>query len=466
MRSVLAAVALGLCACGQTAPAGTQTTAAARNELPNVASDASKSSKLADPNFPEDEVKAGWAGVEEAGRARIATFAADYLSYAQRARTTRQSTDALIALAKSAGAIAWDSAGKPKVGALLYWKDAASGSIALLRVGSAKVDDGLGVILASHDSALIRLTPNPIYEKSGLALFDTSIMGSLKLESWLHVPLALSLYQAPLKTGGKALDVVLGDDPSEPVFTIPDLLPHLSRKVQKAKLVDSPERLDAVAGFTAKAVRGVLASNGFPAGALSSVEATLVPAGKPDYVGVDRGLIAGANHHSRAVPFAAVQALLASKAKRSTVVILMGRDEQFYAGAGPEAHITNIVPKAIEMLASKVDALRYRRILARTRVLMFDHNGGVRNGGVTMGTRRDDSSPSAFRRAIEIFKEGKVATQLLQSSGWSDAREIASLDIDTVALGLPVSGVGMPYQLLSVFDLYQARAACMAWVTQ
>lgn len=468
MRSVLAAALLGLCACGGagSSAAKPEMVTSDAPEPRDLAESEGEKKKLADPNFPDDGIKSGWAGVKEDEKARIATLASDYLAYVGEGRTTRQSRSALVAMATQAGAKEWDDASQPKPGELLLWQDATSGSLALLRAGTTNVAEGLNVVLASHDAAIIRLTPNPIYEESGLTMLDTSILGSLDLESWLHTPLALSLYGAPGSSKGKAIDVVLGDDPEEPVFTIPDLLPHLSRKVQRDKLVDSPERLDAVAGFTAKAVKTLFASHGVPAAAFGSLEATLVPAGKPWFVGVDKALIAGANHASRAPAFAAMKALLEGEARRSTLLILMGSDERFYAGAGAEAHIQALVPRAIESLDGDVDALDLRRILACTRVLMFDHTEGKRNEGVVLGTRRDDSSPSAFRHAIRLFQEASVVTQLSEKSGWSQAREVASLDIDTVAIGLPIAGAGRPYQLLSTFDLYQLESAFFAWVAQ
>lgn len=468
LQPTLAVVgALALCACGTAAKAP------AAKPLPEkpLAALEETNANTEDLITPKDEsengdAKLGWAGVDANGKVEIARFADAYLAYVEDARTTRQSARALMAMAAKAGATSWDAAKNPKAGELLVSQDATNGGLAFFRVGSAPVDDGLAILLVSHDSALIRLTPNPIYERSGLAMFDTSIMGTLQLESWLHTPLALSLYQAPTSGNRKGIDVVLGDEANEAVFTIPDLLPHLSRKVQRKKLIDSPERLDVVAGFTAKALRTTLTRLGLTGDALSGLEATLVPAGAATYVGVDKGLIAGANHASRAVPFGAMQALLKGEATKSVLVIVMGRDQQSYAGAGPEAHIANLVPRAVETLAPDADALRLRRILAKTQVLMFDHSKGTRNRGVVLGTRRDDSSPSAFRRAIRIFKEGKVATQQLQTSGWSQAREVASLDIDTVALGLPVTGVGMPYELLSTYDLFHAHRACLAWIAQ
>jgi aspartyl aminopeptidase len=459
--------ALALCACGSAAKAPTESPSPEK-PLATLGDAEANTSGLIAPKDESDkgDAKLGWAGVDANGKVEIARFADAYLGYVEEARTTRQSARALMAMATKAGATSWDAAKKPKAGDLLFWQDATNGSLAFFKLGSAPVDDGLSVLLVSHDSALIRLTPNPLYERSGLAMFDTSIMGTLQLESWLHTPLALSLYQAPASGKAKGIDVVLGDEAHEPVFTIPDLLPHLSRKVQRKKLIDSPERLDVVAGFTAKALRTTLTKVGLTGDLLSGLEATLVPAGAATYVGVDKGLIAGANHASRAVPFGAMQALLKGEVTKSVLVIVMGRDQQSYAGAGPEAHISNLVPRAVETLAPGADALRLRRILAKTRVLMFDHSEGARNRGVVLGTRRDDSSPSAFRQAIRLFKAGEVATQHLQTAGWSQAREVASLDIDTVALGLPVTGVGMPYELLSTYDLFHAYRACLAWVAQ
>lgn len=452
---------LCLSACG-----GASTRPATPPSSTSESTDFSKGSDAKASSSAEKKKKPGWMGVDAAGKTKIAAFADDYLTYVQTARTTRQSTQVLRALAEEAGGITWDNAETPRAGDLLIWQDPTNGSIAFLRVGTAPVAEGLTILLASHDSALIRLTPKPIYERSGLALFDTSILGTLDLESWLHTPLALSLYQVPASPGGRATEFILGDDSSEPVFTIPDLLPHLSRKVQKKKLIDSPERLDVVAGFTEKAIRATMKRAGIAGDSLAGIEATLVPAGAPSYIGTDRALLAGANHASRAAPFAAVRAVLTSTSSKSTLLILMGRDKQFYAGAGPEGHVANLLPKAVETLSPKADALTLRRIIAKSRVLMFDHTGGDRNRGVVLGTRRDDSSPSALRHVMRLFEEAEVATQLLQTSGWSEAREVASLDIDTVALGLPVTGVGRPYELLSTYDLYQSLQACLAWVQQ
>ena len=416
-----------------------------------------------DPLFPAN--KTGWSEMGADETKQAAAFAADYLAFVSN-RTERQSASAVLALAKEAGAKPFDQRPSHKPGELLYWQDAAHSSVALLKIGNAPIEEGVQIIIASLDAAVIRLTPNPVYDKSGLALFDTGILGDLKLESWLNTPLMLAIHIAPSASGGKAREITIGDDADEPVFAIPDLLPHLSRKVQRDKLVDSPERLDALAGFSSKAVASLLKRYGLGKNDWNRAEAELLAAGPASYVGVDRALIAAANHHARALPFAATRALLESQPRRSSLVILMGHSSRSYAGAGPEAHVENLLPAAIAMHQSKVDALTLRRIHAQSAVLLFDNKSGDRNKGVVLNTRKDDSTPESLRHVLQVFSEGKAHTQIVEEGGWSEAREIASLDIDALEMGLPIKGYGTPYQLLSTYDLYQALRACQAWMGQ
>lgn len=53
-----------------------------------------------------------------------------------------------------------------------------------------------------------------------------------------------------MKTG-KKVDIVIGEDETDPMFVIPDILPHLSRKVQderKSRDVIKGEELVVIAG--------------------------------------------------------------------------------------------------------------------------------------------------------------------------------------------------------------------------
>ncbi|MBL4635019.1 MAG: hypothetical protein JKY56_14190 [Kofleriaceae bacterium] len=439
--------------------------------------DADTKSGSRDSLFPKTKPdKVNWSALDSSQRQQLAELADRYLRFVGSARTQRQSASALLEMAKKAGARPLEDASKVKPGQLYYWKDTASSSIAFLRVGTEPIESGLRVMTASIDSGEIRLTPKPVYEKSGLTLLDTSILGRMEVETWLNTPLALHVYVAPKGSQAKgsqakgsqakAIEFVIGDDPDEPVFVIPDLLPHLSRKVQRNKLVDSPERMDAIAGFSAKAVFGMLRRYGMSAADFERAEATLVPAADPTFIGVDRGLVAAANHYARAVPFVAMEALIEGTPKHSSVVIFMGHNRRSYAGADAVSHVENLLPRIIKAHDSSKDLLDIQRIYSKSRVLLFGDKSGSRNKGIVLNSRRDDATPRAFRHALQLFADGGVPVQVSEKSGWSQAREVSSLDIATVEFGLPIAGLGTPYELLSTLDLYYAKQACRAWVNQ
>ncbi len=412
--------------------------------------------------FPKRET--GWQVIDKVEKKEIDAFAHDYMDFLSKSGSQREAASFIAELAKSAGAVPFDGSGKHKAGELLLWQDEAASSLALLRVGKRTAQEGLQVIIASTDAAVIRLTPAPSYEKSGLALFDTTILGKLKLESWLNTPLVLNVHVA--KTGkSPSKTVTIGDDASEPVFTIPDLLPHLARKVQRDGLVDTPERLDALAAFSLKALAKGLKSYGLTADDWNRSEAELLPAQEASFIGVDRALIASPNHAARAFAYAATRALLDRESERTTLLILMGHNQRSHAGADAEAHVVNLLPRAIAQQQAKLDALDLRRIYARTRVLLFENQKGKRNAGVVLSTRKDDSTPEAFRHVLNRFAEANVQFQVVEDSGWSDAREVASLNMDAIEIGLPIAGEGTPSAMLSTLDLYQALLACKAWVS-
>jgi hypothetical protein len=121
---------------------------------------------------------------------------------------------------------------------------------------------------------------------------------------------------------------------------------------------------------------------------------------------------------------------------------------------------------AIAQQEGDLDALALRRIYARSKVLLFGNHSGKRNHGIVLNSRKDDASPAAFRDALQSLESTKTQYQILESSGWSDAREVASLDMDAVEVGLPIAGVGTPNTLISTLDLYQALLACRGWIGQ
>ena len=82
----------------------------------------------------------------------------------------------------------------------------------------------------------------------GLALLKTQYYGGIKKYQWVSRQLAIC--GTVVRADGSVVEMEMGLKPDEPVFTIPDLLPHLARKQmeQKASEFISGESLNLIAG--------------------------------------------------------------------------------------------------------------------------------------------------------------------------------------------------------------------------
>lgn len=99
--------------------------------------------------------------------------------------------------------------------------------------GRKPITDGLRIVAAHIDAPRLDLKQNPLYEDIDIALLRTHYYGGIKKYHWVSIPLAL--HGVVVKTDGRTVNVVIGEDGDEPVFAIDDLLPHLSRKSQEEK---------------------------------------------------------------------------------------------------------------------------------------------------------------------------------------------------------------------------------------
>ena len=70
------------------------------------------------------------------------------------------------------------------------------------------------------------LKPNPLYEDSEIAYFKTHYYGGIKKYQWVTVPLAL--HGVVCRKDGTVVTVTIGEDDSDPVLMVSDLLIHLS----------------------------------------------------------------------------------------------------------------------------------------------------------------------------------------------------------------------------------------------
>ncbi len=419
---------------------------------------ATRGAKTADSQaalFPE--TRAGWRHIDRATRARIDELARDYVQFLGRSKTPRRAVASLVEMFRAAGAAPLgDSLG---AGQRAFWI-APGGDAALLVIGGrGGAAAGVRAVVAAVDGPRIDLKQVPLYQHDTAALLETSLYGQLTLESWLSRPLALYLRLDRKKAG----EIVIGEAPGDPVLVIPDVPPHLSKKVQARGSAIDPERMDAYAGVSAAAVRAALRRRGVRQADLSEAEAYLVPAGPAALVGVDRAMVAGYAQSRLGLAYLATRALGAAAPDQATLaVILVSKSQVDGAGSTGVGFVGRALSRALSAVGGELDILASRRAHARSSLLIAAAGKGEPNHGLVLTPEDDDALPAALRRALDRMGRVQVPVQIGEGAS-NTAVELGSLDLDAVAISLPVTSRGEPLELCSALDLHYGVTGLASW---
>ena len=121
-------------------------------------------------------------------------------------------------------------------------------SIGLFVIGKEDITKGINILGAHVDSPRLDLKASPLYEDTDMAYLDTHYYGGIKKYQWVTLPLAL--HGVVVKKNGDVVNVVIGEEESDPVVGITDLLPHLGQEQMKkeASKVIEGEKLDVLIG--------------------------------------------------------------------------------------------------------------------------------------------------------------------------------------------------------------------------
>ena len=286
-------------------------------------------------------------------------------------------------------------AGQPVKAGDKFYVNTRGKALTLFCVGKEPLESGLNILGAHVDSPRLDIKQNPVYEKADLAFMDTHYYGGLKSSLWVATPLAL--HGVVVKKDGSKVEVCVGEDPSDPVFCISDILIHLAQDQMKkthAEAVDH-ENLDIIVGGRplieegdkdaekGEAVKNLLLSilgerYGIEEEDLLSAELEVVPAGPAREMGFDRSMILGYGHDDRVCAYTSLEAMLAVEApERTSVCLLVDKEEIGSVGAtGMQAlYFENALAELME-LAGEGGSLKLHRALANSRMLSSDVSAG------------------------------------------------------------------------------------------
>ncbi|MBQ7364099.1 MAG: aminopeptidase [Clostridia bacterium] len=432
--------------------------------------------------------------LDEAELAKMEEFCKGYVAYLDASKTEREAVNEGIALAKAKGFREYHFGDAVKAGDKFYFNNRGK-ELLLFIIGSENIENGIRISAAHVDSPRIDLKQHPLYEDSGMAFFKTHYYGGIKKYQWTAIPLAI--HGTVMKRDGSVIDIVVGEDESDPVFYIDDLLPHLARGQASRPLGDAiqGEQLNILVGSKPLNKDGEIKlaimkllneKYGIVESDFISAELSMVPAFKARDIGFDRSLIGGYGHDDRVCAYPAIAAILEQENPTHTLMAILADKEETGSGGntGMKSYVfIDIIASLAKSLGANEYTVRYNsKCLSADVNAAYDPNFGdvyeARNSsfinqGVVMtkytgsGGKNGTSDASAefvgfvrnmFDNAGIVWQTGELG-KVDCGGGGTVAVYIAEKNIDVVDLGVPVLSMHAPYEVIAKADIYMAYKA-------
>lgn len=424
-------------------------------------------------------------------------FASDYMKFMDAAKTEREAVSVIVEMADKKGFKPYKLGDKVEKGGKYYYNNRDK-NLFLFVIGSENIENGIRVSAAHIDSPRVDLKQCPLYEDDKIAYFKTHYYGGIKKYQWTTIPLAL--HGVVTKKDGTTVTVTIGEDPSDPVFYISDLLPHLARTQMSQTMSEGikGEALNLILGtkpyaneykpdsVKLNAMNYLYEKYGITEEDLLTAELSAVPAEKSRFVGFDRSLIGAYGHDDRVCAYPAAIAALETEAPLHTVMTVLADKEETGSNgvSGMQCFIfPDLIRSISEALGANESIVRANSMCLSADVnAAFDpnfpdvyekRNSSYINRGVIMtkytggGGKSGTSDASAeyigkIRKMLDddniLWQTGELG-KIDQGGGGTVAMYIAKLNIETVDLGVPVISMHAPYEVIATADLYMTLRA-------
>lgn len=423
-----------------------------------------------------------------------------YKAYLDKAKTEREAVTEAIAMAEKEGFVPFDPNAPLKAGDKVYLNNRGK-ALLLAVIGTRPITDGVTIAAAHIDSPRLDLKPNPLYEDSELAYFDTHYYGGIKKYQWTAIPMAL--HGVIIRQDGSTVTVSIGEEAGDPVFCVTDLLPHLGYEQMKrpAGEIVRGEDLNLLIGSRAfrkddesESVKlnilnylfekyGVIESD------FLSAELEIVPAFRAADVGFDRSMVGAYGHDDRVCAYPALTSLFACGTPDYTAVTILADKEEIgsegntgmqsaflryfiddiAAAFGAKGH--HVLSNSICLSADVNAALDpiYPEVMVRSNAAQINYGVCITKYTGSRGkSGTSDASAEFMGKIRRLLDDAEVLWQIGElgkvdaGGGGTVAMYIANLDVDTVDLGVPVLSMHAPFEVVSKIDVYMAHKAFLA----
>ncbi len=457
------------------------------------------------------ERKNVWKTYGEEELAELEQVNRDYREFLDKGKTERECVKESIAIAKAAGYADLNDVIVQKktlsAGDKVYLSYMDK-SLVLFHIGTRPIEEGLNILGAHIDSPRLDIKQNPLYEDTELAYLDTHYYGGIKKYQWVTIPLAI--HGVVAKTDGSLVNIVIGEDENDPVVFISDLLIHLAQtQLEKkgAKVVEGEDLNIIVGNIPLKnEEKGAVKKNilklikekyDIEEEDFLSAELEVVPAGRAREAGMDKSMILAYGQDDRVCAYTSLAAMVSmEQVERTACTLLVDKEEIGSVGA------TGMKSKFFEnTLAELLDRmgvyseLTLRRVLANSKMLSSDvsaaydptyssvfekKNAAYFSKGIVInkftGSRGKSSSNDANAEYLgeirRIFETHNVAYQTAelgkvdQGGGGTIAYIMALYGMNVIDSGVAVLNMHAPHEAVSKADVYEAKKAYVAFISE
>jgi aspartyl aminopeptidase len=457
-----------------------------------------------------------WYEIGEDEKGEIYKFCDDYIDFLSECKTERECVEYMEELARENGFKPLDyyvGEGKKLSKGdriLVSYKNKV---LLMFIIGERNLEEGLNMVCSHIDAPKIDLKPSPLYEDEGIALLKTHYYGGIKKYQWTTIPIAI--HGVIIKRDGEKLEIALGEDPDDAVFTITDLLPHLAKEQAEKKISEAitGEGLNILFGSIPqkdeedksrdkeknRVKRAILKlmkeKYGVEEEDFISAELTGVPAGKARDVGLDHSMVGGYGQDDRVCAYTSFKAMMDIEVPEKTcAAVFVDKEEVGSMGnTGMQSRVLeNMLAEILNLTEEGSSDLRLRRTLANSKVLSADVTAAVdpnfegthdkRNaprvgngvaiekyGGSRGKVGTSDASAEYVAQVREVFNKENIVWQSGElgkvdlGGGGTIAQFLANYGMEVLDCGTPLLSMHSPFEVASKADIYMTYKAYKAF---
>ncbi len=453
-----------------------------------------------------------WMKYTEENVVKLNEICEDYKSFLNVSKTEREATKEIIKRAEEKGYKDLEEYIKENKrilpGDKIYVNNKGK-AVALFNIGTQPLTEGMNILGAHIDSPRIDLKANALYESDGFAYFDTHYYGGIKKYQWVTLPLAI--HGVVVKKDGTKIELSIGEEETDPVVGITDLLPHLAQEQMKKRASDliKGEDLDIIIGnqplktddkeekdLVKKNILKLLKEKyDIEEEDFLSAEIEVVPAGKSRDFGLDKSMVMAYGQDDKVCAYTSLEAFLeVEDVEKTSSCILVDKEEIGSVGAtGMCSHFYDNAIAEICALMGQDSHIAVRRVLNHSKMLSSDVNAAYdplyksamdkRNAsefgqGVVFckytGSRgksgSNDANAEYLAELRKIMDDANVSFQLSElgkvdlGGGGTIAYILANYNVEVIDCGVGVLSMHAPWEVTSKSDIYEAYRGYIAFL--